>query len=151
MTNANIFLHLQLPQFWTSISSNISTGRFCLFLAMEFLISFTSGAGVESSPLLLRPFIGLLYQLWMTDCDDCVEAVRLNECKRNRSTRKNPAPVPLRPPQIPHDMTRNQTRATGVESWRITVCATAWPHVEGTQYGPLDRTHVSLRTPAITV
>jgi hypothetical protein len=28
--------------------------------------------GVEPSPLLLRPFIGLLYQPWMmTDGDDC--------------------------------------------------------------------------------
>jgi hypothetical protein len=26
--------------------------------------------GVEPSPLLLRPFIGLLYQLWMIDGDD---------------------------------------------------------------------------------
>jgi hypothetical protein len=29
------------------------------------------GAGLEPSPLLLRPFIGLLYQLWFIDGDDC--------------------------------------------------------------------------------
>jgi hypothetical protein len=32
---------------------------------------FIYGAGVEPSPLLLRPFISLLYQLWMIDGDDC--------------------------------------------------------------------------------
>jgi hypothetical protein len=29
----------------------------------------------------------------------------------NRSTRRKPVPVPLRPPQIPHDLTRTRTRA----------------------------------------
>jgi hypothetical protein len=29
------------------------------------------GAGVEPSPLVLRPFIGLLYQPWMIDGVDC--------------------------------------------------------------------------------
>jgi hypothetical protein len=28
-------------------------------------------AGVEQSPLLLQSFIGLLYQPWMIDADDC--------------------------------------------------------------------------------
>jgi hypothetical protein len=28
----------------------------------------------------------------------------------NRSTRRNPAPVPLCPPQIPHDLTWDETR-----------------------------------------
>jgi hypothetical protein len=29
------------------------------------------GTEVEPSPLLLPPFIGLLYQPWMTDGEDC--------------------------------------------------------------------------------
>jgi hypothetical protein len=33
--------------------------------------SFICGAGVEPSPLLLRPLIGLSYQPRMTDTDDC--------------------------------------------------------------------------------
>jgi hypothetical protein len=33
------------------------------------------GAGLESSPLLLWPFIGLLYQLWMIDGDDDCGAI----------------------------------------------------------------------------
>jgi hypothetical protein len=37
------------------------------------------GAGVEPSPLLLRPFIDLLYQPWMIDGDDCGEISGMNE------------------------------------------------------------------------
>jgi hypothetical protein len=37
------------------------------------------GTGVELSPLLLRPFIGLLYQRWMIDGDDCGAVSRMNE------------------------------------------------------------------------
>jgi hypothetical protein len=36
-------------------------------------------AGVEPSPLLLRPFTGLLYQPWMTDGDDCGAISGMNE------------------------------------------------------------------------
>jgi hypothetical protein len=32
---------------------------------------FIYGAGVEPSPLLLRPFVRLLYQSWMVHGDDC--------------------------------------------------------------------------------
>jgi hypothetical protein len=34
--------------------------------------------------------------------------------KGNRSTRRQPAPVPRCPPQISHDLTRDQTQATKV-------------------------------------
>jgi hypothetical protein len=34
---------------------------------------------VEPSPLLLRPFIGLLYQSWMIDGDDCLAIGWMNE------------------------------------------------------------------------
>jgi hypothetical protein len=37
------------------------------FIAVLFICE----AGVEPSPLLLRPFIGLLYQQWVIDGDDC--------------------------------------------------------------------------------
>jgi hypothetical protein len=36
----------------------------------------------------------------------------------DRSTRRKPAPVPLGPPQTPHELTR--TRAFEVGSWRLT-------------------------------
>jgi hypothetical protein len=35
------------------------------------VFKFIIGAGVESSPLLLPAFIGLLCQPWMLDGDDC--------------------------------------------------------------------------------
>jgi hypothetical protein len=35
------------------------------------LLLFIHGTGVEPSPLLLRPLIGLLYQPWMMDGEDC--------------------------------------------------------------------------------
>ena len=38
----------------------------------------------------------------------------------NRSTRRNPAPAPLCPPQIPLDQTRDRTRAAAVGSQRLT-------------------------------
>jgi hypothetical protein len=34
--------------------------------------------------------------------------------RRNRSTRRKPAPVPLCPPQISHDLTWDRTRAAMV-------------------------------------
>jgi hypothetical protein len=46
---------------------------------------------------------------------------------RNRSTWKKPVPVPLFPPQIPHDLTWNQTRAAAVGSRRLTVRIIAQP------------------------
>jgi hypothetical protein len=39
--------------------------------------------------------------------------------KGNRSTRRKPAPVPLRPPQTPH-AARTRTRAAAVGSQRLT-------------------------------
>jgi hypothetical protein len=45
----------------------------------------------------------------------------------NRSTRRKPAPVPLCPPQIPHDLTWTRTRAVAVGSQRLTAWAMARP------------------------
>jgi hypothetical protein len=39
--------------------------------------------------------------------------------KENRSTRRNPAPMPLCPPQTPH-AARTRSRAAAVESQRLT-------------------------------
>jgi hypothetical protein len=43
----------------------------------------------------------------------------------NRSTRRKPTPAPLCPPQIPHDQTRDRTRAAAVGSQRLTPSAMA--------------------------
>jgi hypothetical protein len=45
----------------------------------------------------------------------------------NLSTGRKPAPVPLCPPQIPHDLTRARTRADAVENQLLTAWATARP------------------------
>jgi hypothetical protein len=57
-------------------------------------------------------FTGLFYQPQMID-DEC-EAVGGMLDKGNRSTRRKPAPVPLCPPQIPHDLTPARTRSPAV-------------------------------------
>jgi hypothetical protein len=40
---------------------------------------FIDGAGLESIPLLQLPFIGLLYEPWMIDGDDCGATSRRNK------------------------------------------------------------------------
>jgi hypothetical protein len=45
----------------------------------------------------------------------------------NRNTRRKPTPVPLCPPQIPHDLTCTRTRAAAVRSLRLTAWAMAPP------------------------
>jgi hypothetical protein len=47
--------------------------------------------------------------------------------RRNRSSRRKPAPVLLCPPQVPHDLNGARTRATKVGSQRITIWATTRP------------------------
>jgi hypothetical protein len=47
-------------------------------------------------------------------------------CRRNRSTRRKPAPVPLCPLQTPH-AARTRTRAAAMGSQRLTAWATARP------------------------
>jgi hypothetical protein len=43
----------------------------------------------------------------------------------NRSARRKRAPVPLRPPQIPHDLTWDRTRAAAVGNLHLTAWAIA--------------------------
>jgi hypothetical protein len=47
--------------------------------------------------------------------------------RRNRSTREKPVPVPLCPPQIPLDQTRDRTRAAAMGSQRLSASAMARP------------------------
>jgi hypothetical protein len=64
--------------------------------------------------------VGLLYQPRMMDDDDYGAVGGMRIGRVNRSTRGKPASVPLRPPQIPHDLTWDRTRAAAVESQRLT-------------------------------
>jgi hypothetical protein len=48
---------------------------------------------------------------------------------KQKNSRKKPVPVPLCPPQIPHGLTRDRTRASAVGGRRLTAWAMARPHV----------------------
>jgi hypothetical protein len=72
------------------------------------------------SPLCTVATIALLYQPQMTDDGDCGAIGGVKIVRGNRSTQRKPASVPLCPPQIPHGLTRVQTRATAVGSQQLT-------------------------------
>jgi hypothetical protein len=80
-----------------------------------------SAGGVEPRLLLLRALIGLLYLRRMT------MSVEQSVGKENRSTRRKPAPLPLCPPQIPHDLTLARKREAAARSRRQTAWATLHP------------------------
>jgi hypothetical protein len=67
--------------------------------------------------LVRRPLFDLLYQPRMIDDDECGAAGRTRIGRGNRSTRIKSAPVPLCPPQIPHDLTLARTR--GLTAWAL--------------------------------
>jgi hypothetical protein len=66
---------------------------------------FVCGGGLWSGTefTVTEATAGLLYQSWMVmDDDECGE---VGGMIGNQSTRRKPTPVPLCPPQIPHDLT----------------------------------------------
>jgi hypothetical protein len=73
-------------------------------------------SGVRLSPLGTAATTGSLYQPQMIHDGDCGAIYGLKIGRGTRSTRRKPAPVPLCPPQIPHD----ETRAAAVESQGLT-------------------------------
>jgi hypothetical protein len=81
-------------------------------------IGFFSGVGL--SPLGTAASSGLLYKPQMIDEGDCGVIGGIKIGRGNQSTRKKPAPVPLCPPQIPHDQNRARTRAAAVGSQQLT-------------------------------
>jgi hypothetical protein len=75
-----------------------------------FLVSW---GGVRVVPLGARSLIGLLHQPRMIDDDDeC--GMRIG--RGNGNTRRKPAPGPLCPLQIPHELTWARTQASEVGS-----------------------------------
>jgi hypothetical protein len=78
-----------------------------------FFIFIIGGVGLSPGTAATS---GLLYKPQMIDEGDCGAIGGMKIGRGNRSTRKKPAPVPLRPPQIPHDQTRARTRAAAVGS-----------------------------------
>jgi hypothetical protein len=76
----------------------------CQCASRHVVVFLVSLGGVRLSPLGTSVTVGLLYQPRMID-DDYGAAGGMRIGKGNRSTRRKPAPVPLCPPQIPHDLT----------------------------------------------
>jgi hypothetical protein len=91
-----------------------------------FIIIIIINSGVGLSPLGTAATSGLLYKPQMIDEGDFFWAIGgMKIGRRNRSTRRKPAPAPLCPPQIPQDQTRARTRAAVVGSQRLTAWAMA--------------------------
>jgi hypothetical protein len=95
---------------------------FHLFIIIIIIIIIS---GVGLSPLGTAANSDLLYKPQMIDEGDCGVTGGIRIGRGNRSTRRKPAPAPLRPPQIPHDQTRARTRAAAVGSQRLTAWAMA--------------------------
>jgi hypothetical protein len=90
-------------------------------MVSAFLVHFFTLGGVRLSPLGTAATIGLLYQPQMIDDGDCGAIGGMKIVLGNRSTRRKLAPVPLCPPQIPHDLTRARTQAAAVGIQRLRV------------------------------
>jgi hypothetical protein len=56
---------------------------FCFFVFFFFAFFCCCWAGVEPSQLLLRPLLGLLYQPYIIDGDDCGAVTEMNEWQGN--------------------------------------------------------------------
>jgi hypothetical protein len=83
---------------------------------------FFLGVEWDRVRLVRRPLIGLLYQPQMID-DECGAVGGMRSERGNRSTHRKPTPVPLSPPQIPHDLIWARTRAWAIW-WMV-----SWLHV----------------------
>jgi hypothetical protein len=81
----------------------------------------------ETVHTVLRQLSGLLYQPQMIDDDECGAVCGMRICRGIRSIRMKPVPVPLCPPQIPHDLPWARTRPAAVGSRRLTAWAMARP------------------------
>jgi hypothetical protein len=57
--------------------------------------------------------------------DKWVRTIRWN-CRRKRSTQRKPVPVPICPPQIPHDLTWDRNQSSAMGNWLLTTRAMAW-------------------------
>jgi hypothetical protein len=100
-----------------------------LLLMRYWRLHFTysvSGCNWDWVYLVCQPLIGLLYQPWMID-DDCGAVSGMRIGRGDWNTWEKPAPVPLCPPQVPHDLTWAQTWDAAVGSRWLTAWAMAQP------------------------
>jgi hypothetical protein len=85
----------------------------------------TYGAGVEPSPLLLRPLIGLLYYPWLTGGDDCGVISGMNEFQGNYLEKSYPTAALFI--TISNNTTWNRTRTVAVGNRQLPAWATTRP------------------------
>jgi hypothetical protein len=74
------------------------------------------GVGWDWVYLVRRPLFGLLCQPRMVDDGHCGAISGMRTGSKDRSTRRTPAPVPLYPPQVPHEWPVLKIRAAAVWS-----------------------------------
>jgi hypothetical protein len=108
------------------VQNKPSSSVLLFFSALSLFRKNEARLVVRLSPLGTAATTGPLYQYQMID-DDCGAIGGMRIGRGSRSTRRKPAPMPLCPPQIPHDLTRAGTRATAVGSRRLTAWAMARP------------------------
>jgi hypothetical protein len=115
--------------FWPSPRRASVATNWASIPAMWLHLSFFKflGVGWEWVHLVRRPIFGLLYQPQMMDDDECGVVSGMRIGRGNKSTRRKPAPVPLGPPQILHDLTWDRTWAAVVGSRQLTSWAMARP------------------------
>jgi hypothetical protein len=92
-----------------------------------FLVSW---GGVRLSPLCTSANIWPIVPAPDEECG-IVGGMRIG--RGNRSTRRKPAPVPLCPPQIPHDLGSNPGRRDGKPATNRLSCGTALHSVRVSQ------------------
>jgi hypothetical protein len=108
-----IFILIQIVAYLTLRTKPVACVTFFYFLEVGW-----------DSPLGTSP-TNLLYQPRSID-DECGAGGGMRIGRGNRSTRRKPAPLPLRPP---HDLTCAGTRVASVGSRRLTAWAMARPPV----------------------
>jgi hypothetical protein len=82
----------------------------------------------ERVHLVRRSLFGQLCQPLMVDDDECGAFDGMNG-RGNGITLRRPAPVPLCPPRISHDLTRVRTRPSAVRSRRLVALAMTRPYL----------------------
>jgi hypothetical protein len=111
----------------------------CVLLVNDRIFFLVSLGGVRLSPLGTSATVGLLYQpQMMMIMEKSVEWGLAGETE---------VPVPLCPPQIPHDLTWDRTRAASVGSQRLTAWAMARPPDDRIGWYVCVQSHYLITTP----
>jgi hypothetical protein len=94
------------------LSTHLRLGHPSGHFPSGFPTNILLGVGWDWVHLVRRPLIALLYQPRMIDNDECRAVGGMMIGRGNRSTRRKPAQSPLRPPQIPRDLTWDRNLST---------------------------------------